>query len=149
MTQTHNRPSVDHYFLTIARVVATRATCRHRHQGAVLVNHNRIISSGYNGSPPGQSHCIDLDYCNKENGGLCRAEGLHGESNAITVAARLGIPTDGSVLYSVYSPCVTCCNMLRVAGIKAVKFIEVYDSFQRGPEYLKELGIVCQQIKMD
>ena len=108
-----------------------------------------VISTGYNGSPPGQPHCIDLDYCNKESGGLRRAEGLHGESNAIIIAARLGISTDKSVLYSVYSPCVTCCNMLKVAGIVCVKFIEVYDGFERGPDYLKELGIECQQIRMD
>jgi len=90
---------------------------------------------------------MDIGYCLKIETGVCRAEGLHGESNALAFAAKLGIAVEGSTLYSVYSPCRTCCNMIRVAGIVEVIYEEVYSGFPEGPEYLKEIGITCRKIK--
>lgn len=147
MEQKTTRPTLEETYLKVARVMGTRSTCRHRDQGAVLVRDNHIISVGYNGSPPGQPHCIDLGYCAKEIEYPCRAEGLHGESNALAFAAKLGISVEGTTLYSVYSPCRTCCNMLKVAGVIRVIYEEVYDGFPDGPEYLRELGITCRKAK--
>jgi dCMP deaminase len=135
-----SRPSLDEYFLNIAKVTATRSTCRHRQQGAVLVRDNRIISCGYNGSPPGMPHCIDLD-CAKAQGAPCRAEGLHGETNAVASAARMGISTKDAVCYCIYSPCLACCNLLKTAGIKEVVYSEVYSGYPEGPVYLDRLGV--------
>jgi len=143
------RQSFDEYMLSMARVTASRSTCLHRKQGAVLVMDKRVISTGFNGSPPNQPHCIDLGYCAKEEGLPCRAEGLHGESNALLTAARLGISAQGSVLYTVYSPCRTCCNMLRVAGVTEVIYEHVYENYPEGPDYLKELGIECRQMMLE
>jgi dCMP deaminase len=53
------RQSWDEYFMDLAQHVATRATCDRKHVGAVLVRDRRIISTGYNGSIPGQPHCSD------------------------------------------------------------------------------------------
>ncbi len=135
-----NRLSLDEYFIRIAVAAADRSTCRHRQQGAVLVRDRRIISTGYNGAPPGQHHCLDLD-CAKAYGAPCRAEGLHGESNAILSAAYMGISTKGSTCYCVYSPCLSCCNMLKVAGIVEVLYLYIYSNYKEGPEYLESLGI--------
>ncbi len=140
-----SRPSLDEYFMRIAYIVASRSTCLHRDQGAVMVRDGRILSTGYNGSPPGQPHCIDLGSCQKEKGLECRAEGLHGESNAIASAAKMGVSVDGATVYCVYSPCEACCNLLKSAGIVEVKYAEVYDGFPVVALYLEELGIkvVC------
>lgn len=135
------RPSLDKFYLAMAEMVSERSTCLHRHQGAVLVQDGRVIGTGYNGSPPEQPHCTDLNECSKEKYNTCRAEGLHGESNALLTAARLGIRTRGSVIYTVYSPCRTCCNMLRVAGIVGIVYKELYPAFIDGPNYLMELGL--------
>jgi len=136
-----NRPKLGDYFIQMARQVATRSTCRHRNQGAVIVRDRRVISTGYNGAPPGAEHCIDKGYCAKAEGLPCVAEGLHGESNAIASAARMGVSTLGAAIYCVYSPCRSCCNLICSAGITKVVFSEVYDGFVDGPEYLKSLGI--------
>jgi dCMP deaminase len=143
--KTQVRQSFDEYMLSMAELVGSRSTCRHRKQGAILVVDNRVISTGYNGSPPGIVHCTDLGYCMKADHGWCRADGLHGESNAILTAARLGIPVKGGTLYSTYSPCRVCCNMLKVAGVVRVVYSEVYENFKEGPSYLKELGIIIAQ----
>lgn len=140
-----SRPSLDTVYIAIARLIGTRSTCRHRDQGAVLVKDGRVISMGYNGAAPGQGHCLDLPFCSKEEGLGCRAEGLHGESNALLTAARLGISTEGSVLYSTYSPCEACCNMLKAAGVVEVVYEHRYDGFHNGPEYLQKLGVKCRK----
>lgn len=61
------RPSWDEYFMEIAKVVATRATCDRKHVGAVIVDgRNRIVSTGYNGSARGLPHCDDAGHALKE-----------------------------------------------------------------------------------
>jgi dCMP deaminase len=141
------RLSIDDYFISMAELVGSRSTCLHRHQGVVLVRDKRVIATGYNGSPPGSVHCTDLGYCLKtqSEGLYCRAEGLHGESNSIASAAKMGISTNGAIAYCVYSPCRSCCNLLKSAGIVEVVFSWVYDSFVDGPKYLKELGIKVRE----
>ena len=139
------RPSTDQYFLLLAHTVSFRATCRHRHQGVILVRDKCIISAGYNGSPPGQPHCDDVGLCAKDEGFPCKAEGLHGESNAIIFAARSGISTRNCTLYSVYSPCLVCCNIIATAGIVRVVFAELYSNYEAGPEMLGNLGIEVSQ----
>lgn len=141
MSQKSQRVSLDQYMMDIANVVATRSTCLHRHQGAVIVRDKRMISIGYNGSAPGMPHCICLGYCTKEKHGYCLAEGLHGESNAIATAARMGIPVAGATIYCLYSPCRTCCNLIKSAGIVEVKYAKVYHDFIEVYAYLRSLGI--------
>lgn len=143
---TTQRLSLDQYFMSIASITSERSTCRHRHQGTVLVRDKRIIATGYNGSAPGQPHCIDLGYCNKAEDLPCRAEGLHGESNAIASAAKMGISTDGATAYCIYSPCLACCHLLKSAGIVRVVYKEVYDHHPEGPEYLKKLNISVSKL---
>ena len=82
------------YYLDIADTVAARSTCLRRHYGAVIVNHDQIISTGYVGAPRGRRNCSDLGYCvrNKlniprgERYELCRS--VHAEMNAIISASR-------------------------------------------------------------
>lgn len=147
MPAKETRPDIDSYFIDMAKLVGSRSTCRHRDQGVVLVRDNRVIATGYNGSPPNQAHCIELGYCVKEEGGFCRAEGLHGESNAVASAAKIGISVDGATAYCVYSPCRSCCNLLKSAGITKVKFLEVYDKFPEGPKCLHDLGVDVYDMK--
>lgn len=146
MVDKTSRVSFDNYIMQICHTVAARATCRHRDQGAVIVKNRRIISTGYNGAPPGVADCLERRYCSKAEGLSCLAEGLHGESNAIITAAKEGISVSGATLYCVYSPCRSCCNILKTAGIVEVVYEEVYENFLEGPEYLKSLGVDVRKI---
>lgn len=113
------RPSWDEYFMRIASDVATRATCLRRHVGAVIVRDRRILSTGYNGSPPGQPHCTEVG-CLMEEGRCIRT--LHAEQNAIIQAALHGVSTHGSTLYGTCRPCHVCARMIVGAGIGRVVF---------------------------
>lgn len=53
------RPDWDTYFIQMCDLVATRSTCDRKHVGSVIVKDRRVISTGFNGSIPGQSHCDD------------------------------------------------------------------------------------------
>lgn len=93
----------DDYFLGIAAVVATRATCPRKRVGAVIVQNNRILSCGYNGSPPGEPHCDDVG-CDMQ-GGHCKRT-THAEINAL-----LELPGDNfpeATMYTTLEPCTDC-----------------------------------------
>lgn len=128
----------DAYYLEIAKTVAIRSTCLKRQYGAVIVNNDEIISTGYNGAPRGECHCCDLGYCYKDKNpmpvdsdsavhgnqyGSCVA--VHAEQNALLVASRK--ETKGATLYlacldeSVKPiPCNYCNRMIKNAGIVEV-----------------------------
>lgn len=40
-------------------MAATRSNCMKRAVGAVIIKNNRIISTGYNGTPRSTLNCID------------------------------------------------------------------------------------------
>ncbi len=147
----HTRPSWDEYFLEVADLVAKRSTCLRRHVGAVAVRNKRILATGYNGSPPGLVHCLDIG-CLREKLGvpsgqrqeLCRA--LHAEQNVIIQAGIHKVDLTGATIYVVNHPCVICSKMLISVGIKEVVIKESYpDALAK--KMLKEAGIKVRKLK--
>ena len=43
----------ENYYLDIAETVLERSTCLRRCYGAIIVKNDEIVSTGYNGAPPG------------------------------------------------------------------------------------------------
>lgn len=119
----HGRPGWDDYFLRMARLVATRATCPRRHVGAVLVRDNRVVATGYNGSVPGDTHCEDAG-CLMENGHCIRS--IHAELNALLQCAMSTQTSEGATLYCTDFPCVHCAKALVQAGIARVVYVSDY-----------------------
>lgn len=119
-----SRVSWDEYFLTIATVVACRATCPRKSVGAVIVSPNKhILATGYNGSMPGDEHCSDVG-CLMEDNHCVRV--IHAEANAIAQAARNGVKLDNATVYVTASPCWPCFKLLVNSGIKHMRFGEFY-----------------------
>ncbi|MFA6321930.1 MAG: cytidine/deoxycytidylate deaminase family protein [Candidatus Buchananbacteria bacterium] len=134
----HYRPSWDDYFMAIAKIVASRGTCDRLYTGSVLVKNNRIISTGYNGSPAGLAHCSDVGHLMEE--GHC-VRTIHGEHNALLqVAVQGGTSTVGSTLYSKYSPCIHCTKYIISCGVKRVVVGKVYRN-EKAMDMLKEAGV--------
>lgn len=125
------RASWDDYFMTIARAVATRATCDRKHVGAVIVRDREILASGYNGSIRGQPHCDDKGHLMED--GHCRRT-VHAEASAILQAAKHGHAVDGATLYTTASPCWDCFKLIVNAGIMCVVFGEAYRAEDPGPQ---------------
>jgi dCMP deaminase len=125
------------YFMNIAKEVATRSTCPRKHVGAVIVRDRRILSTGYNGSLKGLSHCDDVG-CLMEDG-HCIAT-VHAEANAILQAAMNGVRIEGGEIYTTASPCWNCFKLIANAGIRAIYFGEFYRE-KRILEYSEKIGI--------
>lgn len=134
----HTRPSWDDYFMAITRIVATRGTCDRLYAGAVLVKDNRIVSTGYNGSPPGLPQCDEAGHLLEE--GHC-VRTIHGEHNALLQAAVIGgSSTKGSTLYTLYSTCIHCAKYVVASGVKRIVIGKIYRN-EQVLEYLQEAGL--------
>jgi len=117
------RPNWDQYFINIAKEVANRATCNRASVGAVITKDHRILSTGYNGAPSGEPHCLEVG-CLVINGHCERT--IHAETNAVVQAAKFGVPIDGATLYFWDSmdreadSCIKCFQVMKMAGIKRI-----------------------------
>lgn len=122
------RPDWDTYFIEIAVAMARRADCRKRRVGAVIVKDNRIVSSGYNGSPSGMPGCLD-GHCprgllppghpdatdNYETGpGMCIS--IHAEQNAV-IYGDFDRMKGATIYVTADHICRRCMLMVRGAGI--------------------------------
>jgi dCMP deaminase len=127
----------EHYFMNIAKEVATRATCDRKFVGAVIVRDKTILSTGYNGSIRGLPHCSTNGH-EMENGHCVRT--IHAEANAIVQAARNGVAIDGAEIYITASPCYNCFKMIANAGITKIYYQEFYRD-ERIKKHAKEIGV--------
>ena len=131
-----NRMSKDAYYLEIAKTIAKRSTCLRRNYGAVIVNADRIVSTGYNGAPRGDENCCDRGTCPRIEKQIAHNSGdysdccsVHAEQNAIIhgtfsdmQGATLylsGFDFDSGTLIEA-KPCPICSRMIRNAGITRV-----------------------------
>ena len=102
-----------------------------RGNGAIIAKDQRVVSTGYNGTPFGLVNCneggckrcndnvmqgIDLDKC------LC----LHAEESAVIEAGRNR--TMGATLYTTSFPCQLCTKMIIQAGIEKIIYNKDYNS---------------------
>ena len=123
-------PDYHDYFMTIAMAVRRRANCMGNRVGAVIVLDNRIIATGYNGTPQGMTNCLDGGchrcanrdaYPSGSGYDLCIC--VHAEQNALLSAARFGIATAGATMYTTMRPCFGCTKEMLQAKIDSVYFI--------------------------
>ena len=150
------RKDKHNYYLDIAQTVLERGTCLRRNVGAIIVNNDVIISTGYAGAPRGRANCCDLGECRREKLGvphgqryeLCRS--VHAEQNAIIAASREEMI--GSTMYlamvdartkeiiSDASPCTMCRRMIINAGIERVIIRNTEDTYtvQEVKDYVAE-----------
>ena len=121
------RPSIDDYFMEMAKLVATRSTCARRKVGAVLVNHrNHVLATGYNGPPSGFPHCIEKPCAGAylpSGTGLDECKAIHAETNALLQCHDVhAIKT----LYCTASPCVHCVKLMLNTSCERIIFAEEY-----------------------
>lgn len=145
------RPGWDEYFMSIARVVASRSNCVKRKVAAVITVDRRIIATGYNGTPRGTRNCNEggCPRCNSfAPGGSDLGECLcsHAEENAITQSAYHGVSVRGATLYTTFCPCLMCTKMIINGGIAEVVFSADYPLGDVSLGLLREAGVKVRQI---
>ncbi len=134
------------YYLDISQTVAERGTCLRRNFGAIIVQNDEIIATGYNGAPRGRKNCSDVGSCTRENLGvpkgqryeLCRS--VHAEANCIISAPRtrmIGatlylacLDAKSGELFGDVEPCSMCKRTIINAGIEKVVIRTAKDEFR-------------------
>lgn len=141
-----SRPGWDEWGMNLASAVATRADCSRRQVGAVLMRPDHtIVSTGYNGAPPGTPGCLTRQACPRGRAsqtdvpgyddprvrtgeaepssydlgpGACIA--LHAEQNALLRATWDEM--QGATLYVTDAPCGGCARMIAGTPIARVYY---------------------------
>lgn len=152
------RPSIDDYFMEMARLASGRSTCVRRSVGCVLVNkRNHVLATGYNGVPAGQQHCNDVstrdqpvrrvkfehacEGARAESGQkLDACFAVHAEQNAI-LQCRDAYQIDRA--YVTVFPCPSCTKLLLNTSCATVVYASVYGD-DVGREMWVRAGRVAQ-----
>ena len=115
------------WYFELCDTISKRSTCIRKHVGAIIVKEGRILSTGYNGAPSGEIHCIDTLNCVRPKEAYdgisyteCRAN--HAEWNCIIQAAKYGISIEGADIYVTLKPCTICLKVLKSVGIRVCHY---------------------------
>ncbi len=120
----------DEYYMNIAMAVRKKANCLGRRVGAIIVKDNRIISTGYNGTPEGMTNCLDggcvrcrdhKTYASSVGYDVCIC--VHAEQNALIAAARFGNAIAGAIVYSTLRPCFDCTKAMLQAKVEKIYYM--------------------------
>jgi len=122
------RPNKVDYFLNIAKLVSTRATCSRRKVGCVLINeHNHIIATGYNGVGAGMPHCEGDNLCPgaqlSSGSGLDQCQAIHAEQNALLQCRDV---QEIKVAFCTTKPCIHCMKMLLNTSCEIIIYDQDY-----------------------
>lgn len=118
----------EQFKLELVTLLGKRGTCKRAQVGAAIFRGDRIISTGYVGGLPGETHCLDAD-CSIElrqmlGTGTLPTEHcvrtVHAEMNAIVFAAKHGISLHGSEMWVSHTPCYQCARAIIQVGIKQI-----------------------------
>jgi len=151
----------DSYFFGVCEAVAKKSSCLSRQIGSILVKDNTIFATAYNGPPRGIHHCDsyqrrmwlyeniegfkyewvsdELDVCPRKLLGYKSGEGIgvciaaHSERNLLNQCSRLGIKSEGSVIYmnAEVLPCKECflemiqCGIVGVVCLNATPYNDI------------------------
>jgi len=117
------------YYLIMAKWASYRSTCTRARHGCVLVDKksNRVVSIGYNGSPPGKAHCEEEGIgCLLVDNHCIRT--IHAEIQAIS---RIRGIFDELIAYITSMPCINCYKALVAVNVKEIKCIDLYADSDR------------------
>ncbi|TKY84826.1 hypothetical protein EX895_005906 [Sporisorium graminicola] len=162
------RPCWDTYFLKLCNLASLRSNCMKRRVGAVLVASNRILATGYNGTPSGLKNCNQggCARCNNTLTTTAQVSGsrtgssacgqnldeclcLHAEENALLEAGRGKIAAGGATMYCNTCPCLRCAVKIIQTGIKKVVYQLEYSMDTRTKMIFAEAGVEIRQFHLD
>ncbi|UNY47076.1 dCMP deaminase [Cronobacter phage LPCS28] len=126
--------------MQLAYIVAQESKCISWKVGALISKDERIISTGYNGTPAGQANCCDVAHdegwtdenghmhedCGNKHTEWSQKNEIHAELNAILYAAKRGISIEGATMYVTVSPCADCAKAIAQSGIKQLVYCVDY-----------------------
>ena len=134
--------------MNVAAEYATLSRARRLKVGAIVVKDNRIISIGYNGTPPGWDNNCEIEI-HQPVGRIdlvTKPEVLHAEENAIGKLARSHESGENATMFITHAPCAQCAKLILVSGISSVYYRDKYRD-DSGIAFLEKSGVKVQQLE--
>jgi dCMP deaminase len=145
----------DRAFINMAEEIAELSKCVSHNVGCVVAKENRVVSTGYNGTPANYYNCNEVfskQFDREQHRQFSNKFEIHAEMNAILFAARNGISVDNSSVYCTHTPCEVCLKNLIQCNISRIIYKYEYDSANIDNEILNELkrrDILFYQFKIN
>ena len=150
-------------YYNIAQEISNLSYANRLKVGAIIVKDNRIISIGFNGTPPGwDNECEELlvahdereiyfeekDWIFNEETKQYRLktkpEVVHAEMNALHKLASSHESGNNASMFCTHTPCMECAKGIVMSDIKNFYFIDRYRS-DDGLSFLLKSGINVEQ----
>ena len=151
-------------YYNIAQEISSLSYANRLKVGAIIVKENRIISIGFNGTPPGwDNNCENIlaaydereTYFEKEEWTFnketkqytrlkTKPEVIHAEMNALHKLASSHESGNNASMFCTHTPCMDCAKGVVMSGIKNFYFIDKYRS-DDGLSFLLKNGINVEQ----
>lgn len=158
-----------HLYKTVLSEYQNLSKCARLKVAALLVEKGRIISCGYNGTPPGHTNCNELfkteagKFYYRENTEdvwietyeeswkskhheFSEKNEIHAEMSAIGYALKNKIDISDASMVLSHEPCENCSKLIYSAGIKHIMYVNKYDRGSKGLEFLSNNGVEIEQI---
>lgn len=119
VANTDNRIDWNTYFMSMAILISKRSPCKRLNVGCVIVNDNRVITTGYNGFIKNCPHISKIRDGHEQMT-------VHAEQNAVCDAAQRGVSLKNSKAFITHFPCINCCKVLISSGIKEIIYLNNY-----------------------
>lgn len=137
-----------HAYMDVAERFGKLSTATRNKVGCIIVKDDRILSIGYNGTPPGWDNTCEVLVDPKTLTYETLPEVIHAEANCIAKMAKANDSSDGASLFVTLSPCVECAKQIKTAGIVNVYYKEKYRC-DEGLKFLEKCGINIVQVTKD
>lgn len=158
-----------HLYKTILKEYQNLSKCARVKVAALLVKDGRILSCGYNGTPPGQVNCNELfkteagkfyarkttneewlEYTEEEwktlHHEFANTNEIHAEQNLISSILTEKIDISNATVLLTHEPCEACSRLLFCCKIKHVIYENKYDRGSTGIEFLERNGVKVERI---
>ena len=149
----------DTTWMGIASLIAKEESkCVSRKVAAIIVQDDRLRSTGHNGTPSKQPNCCDVnkhllnstgtfisEEHHKEHQEWSKIHEVHAEINALMYCK----PEDriGATMYCTLQPCPDCAKAISNSGIVRLVYLEEYPrSAPESNNILKSAGITVQKL---
>jgi len=162
----------DKVFINFVEDFGKLSNCQSYKVGSCIVIDNRIIVSGYNGTPQGYINCdefirktltikkwLNIEDLKDHDSELRKIHAdfsdkyeIHSEINNLIWAARKGLPIEGGTLYCTYHPCWNCSKAIIAAKIKRVVYKYEYDRINNKTaldKFYSDCNVLKEQYKED
>lgn len=141
-------PDWNRTYMDFAKLISQHSKAEKEKVGCVIVKDGQVISTGYNGTPPGyDNQCEDID---EATGKLITRQGvIHAEVNAISKVAKSTISSAEATLYVTKPPCYDCAKTIIMSGIRVVIFNGNVMDALGSIKFLNNNGVITIPINLE